>query len=310
MVRVGTRGSRLALVQASEVARLLAREDPGIEVEIVEIHTSGDRIRDVPLGPHLGQSFFTKEIEEALLSRRVDVAVHSCKDLATTLPQGLALGAIPVREDPRDVLVSRGPGLAELPPGATVGTSSSRRRSFLAAAVPHVELRELRGNVPTRVGRVDAGDLDAILLAAAGLRRLGMEDCITEYLEPNVVLPAAAQGALALQVRKDDARTLRLVSALDHPPSRAEVTAERACLRSLEAGCQAPVGALARYQEGGLRLEVGAALPAGVARVIVEGQAEDAEEVGASAAQDLLKRLSLESLRDAPWAGPPPARGS
>ena len=191
------------------VARLLEAAHAGLEVELVEIRTSGDRIQDVPLGPELGQAFFTKEIEDALLDGRIDLAVHSCKDLATTLPDGLVLGAVPVREDPHDALVSGGATLSALPAGARVGTSSPRRKGFLAHARPDLVIQEQRGNVPTRLKAVDEGRVDAIVLAVAGLRRLGLADRITEILDPDVLLPAAAQGALALQIRADDDRAAR-----------------------------------------------------------------------------------------------------
>lgn len=307
-LRLGTRGSLLALTQSRDVAARLEAHHPGLTVEIVEIRTSGDRIQDVPLGPHLGQSFFTKEIEDALLEGRVDLAVHSCKDLATVLPNGLTLGALPVREDPRDAWVSGGPGVAALPAGSRVGTSSVRRKRFLAAARPDLEIVDLRGNVPTRLSAVDEGRCHAVVLAVAGLRRLDLAARITEVVDPSIMLPAAAQGALAVEVRGDDLRTLELVSVLDDPTTRAEVTAERACLRRLEAGCQAPVGTLGRAADGGLDFRAAVAGPDGVARVHVSGPATDAEALGARAAQALLDELGLGSLRGAEWAGPLPRR--
>lgn len=308
-LRLGTRGSLLALAQSRGVAAALESATPGLSVELVEIHTSGDRIRDVPLGPHLGQAFFTKEIEEALLDGRIDLAVHSCKDLGTVLPEGLTLGAIPTREDPGDALVSRGATLAELPAGARVGTSSARRKSFLAHARPDLDLRDQRGNVPTRVKAVDEGTLDAVVLAVAGLRRVGLGERIVEVLSTDVMLPAAAQGALALEIRADDEATAARVGALDDPVARAEVTAERACLRRLEAGCQAPVGVLARAGE---RLEVraAAAAPEHSTRVRHLGSVDDPAAVGSAVAEALLEALGLASLRDAPWAGTPPAARS
>lgn len=304
-VRLGTRGSRLAMVQANAMADALRAAAPDATVEIVEIRTSGDRIQDVALGPDLGQAFFTKEIEDALLAGRIDLAVHSCKDLPTKLPDGLRLGAVPRREDPRDVLVSaRGP-LAELPDGAAVGTASVRRQAFLGHARPDLSLRMLRGNVPTRVRAVDEGRMDAVVLAAAGLRRLGMGERITEYVDPDVLPPAAAQGAIAIEIRDDDPATAELVARLDHPGTRAAVAAERACLHRLEAGCQAPVGVLATV--GGDRLVVRAAVagPAGPVRAQAEGPPTGAA-AGTAVADELLARLGLASLRDAEWAGPPP----
>lgn len=310
-LRVGTRGSRLARAQAGLVAEGLRKHVPDLAVELVLIETFGDAHRDVALKPELGQSFFTKEIEAALLSGEVDVAVHSCKDLATVLPVGLRLGAIPPREDPRDVLVSRAGRLSDLPAGARVGTSSPRRRGFLAAARPDLEVVDMRGNVPTRVAALDEGVLDAIVLAAAGLVRLGLTERITERLEPDVMTPAAAQGALAVQTREDDPKTNALVAHLDDRASRSAVLAERACLRRLEAGCQAPVGALARVSGAQLALDAAVVRPGGpeaVARARATGAAADAEALGTSVAEALLGQLGLDSLRGAPWAGPPPER--
>jgi hydroxymethylbilane synthase len=306
-LRLGTRGSRLALSQSQWVAERLEAVAEGVTVELVEIRTSGDRFGDVPLTPELGRSFFTKEIEDALLAREIDLAVHSLKDLASVVPTGLRLAAIPQREDPRDALVSRAGGLAELPPGARVGTGSPRRIDFLSHARPDLTTVPQRGNVPTRVRAVDEGELDAIVLAAAGLRRLGMADRITELLDPETMMPAAGQGALAVQIRDDDEATAAIVVPLDHSPSRAEVAAERSCLRRLEAGCQAPVGVLARVSGSTLSVRAAAVAPAGVVRAEATaarfGLAEDA---GASVADMLLSRLGVESFRELTWAGPPP----
>ncbi len=307
-LRLGTRGSKLAVVQSLAVAARLEAAHRSLTVEIVEIRTSGDRIQDVPLGPQLGQAFFTKEIEDALLEGRVDLAVHSCKDLATALADGLVLGALPEREDPRDALVSGGGALAQLPPGATVGTSSMRRQRFLAAYRPDLRILDLRGNVPTRVGAVDAGRCDAVVLAAAGLRRLGLGGRITEELDPAVILPAVAQGALAVEVREQDEMTRSLVGILDDPVTRAEVTGERACLHRLEAGCQAPVGALGRVVDGELHLRIAVAAPEGIVAREVSGPGGDAERLGVEAAKAVLGGLGLPSLRGVTWAGPPPKR--
>ncbi len=305
-LRLGTRGSRLALAQSGQVGRTLEERLPDLSIELVKIRTSGDRIQDVPLGPHLGQSFFTKEIEQALLDGRVDLAVHSCKDLATSLPAGLVLAAVPKREDPRDALVSRSGTLEELPAGARVGTSSMRRKGFLAALRPDLTLHDQRGNVPTRVEAVDDGTVEAVVLAVSGLRRLGLDHRITEILDPEIMLPAAAQGALALQSRADDQRTREVVRILDHGPSHAEVIAERACLRRLEAGCQAPVGVLARADAGELTLSAAVVSPGGVVRARHTVPMAQAEEAGIAAAGDLLDTLGMASLRSAEWAGPPP----
>ncbi|MCG6957861.1 MAG: hydroxymethylbilane synthase [Gemmatimonadetes bacterium] len=305
-LRLGTRGSLLAMAQSRGVAAALEAANPGLIVELVEIHTSGDRIKDVPLGPHLGQAFFTKEIEDALLDGRVDLAVHSCKDLGTVLPEGLTLAAIPTREDPRDALVSTSSSLDALPSGSRVGTSSQRRKNFLAHLRPDLDVRDQRGNVPTRVRAVDENRMDAVVLALAGLRRLGLADRVVEVLAPEVMLPAAAQGALALETRSDDDDAVRVVQLLDDPAARAEVTAERACLRRLEAGCQAPVGALARWADGELTIRAAAVVPDGATWAEHLGTGEDAEGAGVAVADVLLRELGLTSLRDAPWAGKPP----
>lgn len=307
-LRLGTRGSALAMAQSGLMAASLEARHPSLKVEIVQIRTFGDRIQDVPLEPHLGQAFFTKEIEDALLEGRVDLAVHSCKDLATTLPEGLVLGAIPDREDVRDALVSGAAGLADLPVGARVGTSSIRRKLFLRAARPDLDLVDLRGNVPTRVGAVDEGRCEAVILAVAGLRRLGLGHRVAEALDPDVMLPAASQGALALEIRASDEVARSLVCVLDDVAARAEVTAERACLRRLEAGCQAPVGALGRFRDGGLHFRAAVAGPEGIVRTGITGDAEGAEEVGVRAAEALLGQLGVPSLRGAEWAGAPPRR--
>jgi hydroxymethylbilane synthase len=306
-LRLGTRRSRLALVQAHAVARLLEAHEAGLSVEIVELSTSGDINKDVPLGPELGQAFFTKEIEDALLQGRVDLAVHSCKDLSTDLPEGLVIGAIPDREDPRDALV--GPcRLMELPPGARVGTSSVRRKRFLAIARPDLEIVDLRGNVPTRVRAVDEGRCDAAVLAVAGLKRLGLEGRVTEVLEADVMLPAAGQGALAVEIPADDGRMAELARSIDDATARVEVTAERACLHRLEAGCQAPVGALGRARRGKLELRAAVVAPEGPVAVHLVGAPEEAEALGTRAAEELLAKLGLRSLRGATWAGGAPLR--
>ncbi len=305
-LRIGTRGSRLALAQTDWVANRLRAEVAGITVEVVAIETSGDLIKDVPLGPDLGSSFFTKEIEDALLGGRVDVAVHSCKDLSTQMPSGLTIAAIPPREDPRDVLVSRLGTLSELPAGSTVGTASPRRRGFLTLCRPDLVVSDLRGNVPTRLAAVSEGRVDAVVLAAAGLARLGMLDHVTEHLDVDVVLPAAAQGALALQIREIDERSAAMLSILDDPSSRATVEAERACLRRLEAGCQAPVGALAEVVGSTIMVQAAVLTPDRKVAASASGELEEAEAVGVRVAEDLLSTLGLGSLVDMAWAGPPP----
>jgi hydroxymethylbilane synthase len=300
-VRLGTRGSRLALAQARAVERGLTASDPTIRIEIVEIQTSGDRIHDVPLGPSLGQAFFTKELEDALLEGRVDIAVHSCKDLGTVLPDGLSIAAVPEREDPRDALVGPPGGLSALRAGARVGTSSPRRKRFLAARRPDLEIADMRGNVPTRVAAVDEGRFEGAVLAVAGLVRLRLEARISEVLDPDVMLPAAGQGALAIETREDDSRVRAACAAIESSEARSEVTAERACLRRLGAGCQAPVGALAEVNDGRLRLRAAVALAGRIESVDLAGLAADADVLGTSAAEKLLEQLGLPTLRGIMW---------
>lgn len=261
-LRIATRGSKLALWQTDHVVDALRGLDPSLDVEVVRIRTSGDIIQDVPLSSVGSSAFFTKEIETALLVDDADVAVHSLKDLASIDVPGLTVAAVLPREDPRDALVSStGATLAELAPNARVGTSSVRRQAMLRAARPDLRILELRGNVPTRVGRLDEGLYDAIILAAAGLKRLGLGDRITEMLDVDVFLPPAGQGAIAVQVRADDDAALALVGALNDAETRVRVDAERAFLAELEVGCQAPVGVHA--QVSGDTLSLRAAIVSG-----------------------------------------------
>lgn len=297
-IRLGTRGSRLALTQSNWVADQIRASSSSIEVELVEIVTAGDREKSAFLGPQLGQSFFTREIEDALLDGRIDIAVHSCKDLATTLPPGLSLGAIPPREDPRDAIVTRGPKISELPDAARVGTSSPRRRGFLKHAFPGLIFADQRGNVPTRVAAVDRGEYSATVLAAAGLNRLNLAHRITEVLSPDTILPAASQGALAVQVRLVDRDVLDAVAFLDHQVTRTAVMSERACLRRLEAGCQAPIGTLGRVDESGLTLDAAVATPERIVRVRCTGTLDSPDHLGDEAAEGLLRQLGVTSLKD------------
>ncbi|MBZ0101824.1 MAG: hydroxymethylbilane synthase, partial [Thermoanaerobaculia bacterium] len=250
-LRLGTRGSDLALWQSRHVAARIAALPGAPEVELVVIRTAGDNIADVPLSQVAGKAFFTREIEEALLSGEVDLAVHSLKDLATEMPSGLAIGAVLERQDPRDVLLAAAPvTLDTLPAGARVGTSSLRRKALLARARPDLVAVELRGNVPTRIRRLLEGRYDAIVLAAAGVNRLGLTAEVREHLDPERFLPAVAQGAMAVQLRSADSETTRWVASLDDGPTRASTAAERALLGRLEGGCQIPVGAFAEVAGG------------------------------------------------------------
>ncbi|MGC8517972.1 MAG: hydroxymethylbilane synthase [Steroidobacteraceae bacterium] len=246
VLRIGTRASALALWQARHVEALIGALPDAPAVELVPIVTTGDLQTQVPLWAVRGRAFFTKELDRALLDERIDLAVHSLKDLTTELELGLALAAVLEREDPLDALVSQqGTPLAALEAGARVGTSSLRRRAFLARARPDLHLLELRGNVPTRIERLERGEYDAIVLAAAGLKRLGLEARISERLAPEDFPPAVSQGAIGICTREHDAKTRSWVSRLEHGPTRLAATAERALLRRIEGGCQVPLGALA-----------------------------------------------------------------
>lgn len=301
-LRLGTRGSALALVQSNWVARRLQALHPGLVVERVTIKTRGDRIREVALSRVGGKGLFVKEIETALLSGRVDVAVHSLKDLPTELPDGLCLAAVPAREDPRDALLlphraagtmddppADGKVLSRLHPGAVVGTSSLRRQAQLLHLRPDLTVHDLRGNVDTRLRKLDAGGYDAIILSAAGLKRLEYEDRLTRLLNPPGWLPAAGQGALAVECRSGDARTRELVAVLDDPRTGVAVAAERSLLAALGGGCQVPLGALCEHRSGGLCLSAFVAAPSGTPFVHHTATAPGADE---SAAVTLGKRTA------------------
>jgi hydroxymethylbilane synthase len=294
-LRIGSRGSALALWQAEHVrARLQAL---GHEVAIVVITTTGDRIQDRRLESVGGKGAFLKEIEEALLADEVDLAVHSLKDVPTALPDGLRLTAILERADPRDVLLSAGARLDALPPGARVGTTSLRRRAQLLARRPDLDVQDLRGNVDTRIRRLREGAYDAILLARAGLVRLGREAEATETLEPEVLLPAPGQGAIAIECRATDARTAEAVAPLDHPQTARAVTAERAFLAALHGGCNVPLGAYAEPDARGLRLRALVAREDGSRVVRGERSGGDAAALGRALADDLLAQGAAELLR-------------
>lgn len=256
-VRIASRGSELALWQARAVEEAIRAASPGTEVEIAVVRTTGDRILDVPLAKIGDKGLFTKEIDEALLAHRADLAVHSLKDVPTRVPDGLEIVAVSRREDPRDVLIlppGRRGRLAELPSGARVGTSSLRRRAQLRALRPDLEVLDLRGNLNTRLAKLDRGDHDAIILAAAGVLRLGWEPRIAEYLDPAEWLPAVGQGALAVVARAGDAQIGELLTAFHDPFTAACTAAERAFLAALEGGCQIPIGALACADDEGFTL--------------------------------------------------------
>jgi hydroxymethylbilane synthase len=259
VIAIGSRGSQLALWQARYIASRL--EELGEKTRVEIIKTTGDKITDVPLAQVGGKGLFTKEIEEALLAGDIDLAVHSLKDVPAELPQGLALAAFPEREDPRDALVGR--TLAALRPGDKVGTSSLRRSAQLQALARGLAIGTLRGNVDTRLRKLDEGQYEAIVLAAAGLRRLGWENRITEWLDPSVMCPAPGQGALAMETRDDSGAAQQVARKLDHAATRAAVTAERELLAVLEGGCQVPIGAYAHLEGSTIHLRAIVASPDG-----------------------------------------------
>ena len=300
-LRIGTRGSALAMWQARHVAALIGQQAGAPSVELVQIRTEGDVRTDVPLWSVGGRAFFTKEIDRALLSSEVDIAVHSLKDLSSVLDEGIELGAALTREDPRDALVSRdGLRLAQLPPAARVGTSSLRRRAFLARVRPDVQQLELRGNVPTRIERLRKGDYDAIVLAAAGLRRLGLEGNISEHLSPETFPPAVSQGVIGVCARTNDAETLPWLRLLDDPGARLASTAERALLRRLEGGCQVPLGALGAVSGGSLHLQAAVCALDGSRMLTAFGEApatlEEATRLGQKLADELLAQGAGELI--------------
>lgn len=298
MFRIGSRGSQLALWQARWVQTELRKL--GAESEVVIIRTTGDKITGVPLAQLGGatgvKGLFTKEIEEALLEGRVDLAVHSLKDMPTDLPPGLALTAIPVREDARDAVLGR--RLDEIPEGGKVGTSSLRRQAQLKAVRPDLDIVPLRGNLDTRLRKLDEGQFEAVLLAAAGLNRMGWQNRIRELLPIERMCPAVGQGALAIETRADGGPAETACRLLDHLPARIAVTAERALLAALGGGCQVPIGAHAWLEDGRLRLHAVVISPGGDTLIRREeaGSPEETETLGRSVARALLNAGAKEIL--------------
>jgi hydroxymethylbilane synthase len=302
-LRIGTRGSALALAQARQTEALLRARWPALRIEVQVITTTGDVRTDVPLAEIGGRGVFAAEIEHALARGEVDVAVHSSKDLPSTLAAEFALGAFLPREDPRDVLCTRGPRLAELPHGALVGTSSPRRACQLRARRPDLRVEDIRGNVDTRLRKLDEGQYDAILLAAAGLHRLGLAARITEYLAPSAMLPAVSQGAVALEIRAEDGAARTYVAPLDHGPTRVAAETERAFLARLGAGCTAPTGAHAALAADGVTLHVegmiGSLDGRHALRHAVAGDPADGPALGAALADALMAKGGSDLLRAA-----------
>ena len=293
LLRIGTRASLLAVTQSTWVKNQIEQAHPGTRVELVKITTKGDRILDVPLAKVGGKGLFVKEIEDALLADEVDLAVHSMKDVPTELPQGLHIGIIPERETPNDAFLSvQYASIEALPVGATVGTSSLRRRSQLAALRPDLNIIDLRGNIDTRLRKLDEGLFDAIILAGAGLHRLGLEKRITTLLDPEQMLPAISQGALGIELRRDDDELFAGLQFLHHPATAIAVAAERAFLLRLEGGCQVPIGAHASLSNDTITLTglIAAVDGRRILKETVTGPVDQAQALGTSLAETLLAR--------------------
>lgn len=300
-LRIGTRGSPLALAQAHETRDRLVAAHPALAapgaIEIVVFKTTGDRILDRTLAEAGGKGLFTKELEEALLDGRADLAVHSMKDVPTWLPDGLEIAALLPREDPRDAFFGRGGlGLDALPPGSVVGTAGLRRQAQVLERRPDLRVVPFRGNVQTRLGKLDQGEVDATLLALAGLRRLGLTERITEVLEPETMLPAVAQGAIGIEIRRDDAATRALLAPLHCAETASRVTAERALLAALDGSCRTPIAALAVLDGDRLHLRAKVMSPDGrqVFRAERLGPAGEAAAMGAEAGAEIKARLPAD----------------
>jgi len=302
-VIIGTRGSRLAVVQAEAVVGDLAKANPGYHFELDKITTAGDRNRKASLWDMGRTGVFVKELEEALQDGRIDMAVHSLKDMPTDTTTGLTIAAVTQRCDPRDVLVSPRSRLADLPAGARVGTGSPRRAVQLLAQRPDIEVLPLRGNIDTRLKKISTMELDGILLAAAAMIRLGMESRITEYLSPDTFVPAAGQGAIAIEARADDEAMLRMASSVNHDGSQAEVAAERAFLQTLGGGCREPIAALGTATGDSLRLMgmVASSTSGEILRAEASGTVMDPEAIGAQLAHEMARLGACELIgRSAP----------
>lgn len=300
-ITIGTRSSKLALWQAQYVAKRLREQHAGLAVAIRRMTTKGDKILDAPLAKIGGKGLFTKELEDAMLAGEIDLAVHSLKDMPTEVPAGLTICAVTAREDPGDAVVSpQYRTLRNLPQGAKVGTSSLRRRAQLLHARPDLDIRDLRGNVNTRLAKLDSERFDAIILAVAGLKRLGFADRITEILPKSTILPAVGQGALAIEARADDAAAAGWVAFLHDAQTAACARAERAFLARVEGGCQVPVGVYATPCAAGLHVEAVIASLDGARlyRAAMEGAAETAEELGRGLADRLLDDGGLSILHE------------
>lgn len=292
-LKIATRKSPLALWQAEHVSARLREAHPGLEVELVRMVTQGDKILDTPLAKVGGKGLFVKELEVGLLEGNADIAVHSIKDVPVEFPDGLHMPVILDREDPRDAFVSNTyKSFAELPQGACVGTSSLRRQTQLLAKRPDLIIKDLRGNVGTRLGKLDNGDYDAIILASAGLTRLELSERITEYLDTDISLPAIGQGAIGIECRQNDAEVEQLIAVLNHDDTATRVRAERAMNHRLEGGCQVPIGGHATLNDSALTIRGLVARSDGseIVSGSVSGHRDEAEKLGIELADDLLSR--------------------
>ncbi len=301
ILRIATRKSPLALWQANYVSSMLQHYHPELKIELVTMTTQGDKILDTPLAKVGGKGLFVKELETGMLEGRADIAVHSMKDVPVEFPPGLHLAVICEREDPRDAFVSNTySSLEELPQGARLGTSSLRRQCQIAALRPDLEILDLRGNVNTRLKKLDDGEYDAIILAAAGLKRLEFEDRITQFIGTDVCLPAIGQGAVGIECRSDDARVHNLIAPLNDNKTQIRVLAERAMNERLQGGCQVPIAGYAEFQHGLIMLRglVGQVDGQKVIRGDIAGQPENAEELGVVLAEDLLSRGADKILNE------------
>ena len=301
IIRIGTRASLLALWQANWIKDTLEEQNTGIKVELIKIKTTGDKILDVPLAKVGGKGLFVKEIEDALLSNKIDLAVHSMKDVPTDLPEGLHIASVTEREDPRDALLSRGGcKMMELPHNAKIGTSSLRRQAQILNVRPDFEINQLRGNLDTRIKKLTTKELDAVILAAAGIRRMGWTDKITEYISTEVCLPAIGQGAVGVETRVDDETINGLVSRLNHEPTSIAVRAERAFLKRLEGGCQVPIAAFGEINGKKIKLRglVGRIDGSEIIKDSLEGSVERVEEIGEELAKKLLSMGAGEILSE------------
>jgi hydroxymethylbilane synthase len=299
---IGSRGSKLALTQTNQVADMIREAIPGIEVDIQIILTKGDRILDKPLAEIGGKGLFTEELEAALRDGSIDLAVHSLKDLPTDNPKGLIIAASPTRGIPNDALVcTKYASLKDLPAGATVGTSSLRRKAQLLALNPALKIVDIRGNIDTRMGKViETGELDAVILACAGLHRIDRADAIAEVIAPDLMLPAASQGVLGIQTRADDTELIEALSSIHDPNTHAEATAERTLLAGLGGGCQVPIGALAKVEDGVLTMDGCVCSLDGTTtlRTTVSGPSDNAEDLGKQAAEDLLSQGAVAIIEE------------